>query len=115
MKNSNIHWTKILEQQIPNVKIDFENKPIHYSKVMELAKLGYKVPQSLIDYRDNDIIEDADNQFFSDEFVQHIKDDLLVEITLNLPKKYVEFAKKQKLDLSKMINMLIAKKMQIDM
>ena len=55
MKESKIPWTKILEKQIPFVNVDFGNKPIHYSKVMELAKLGYKVPQSLIDYKDSEI------------------------------------------------------------
>ncbi len=114
MKESKITWTKILDQQIPNIDVDFGNKPIHYRKVMELAKLGYKVPIQLIDYKDSEIKEDEDNPFFTDEFIQHIKDDLLVEITLNLPKKYIEFAREQNINLSKMMNTLIAKKMQLD-
>ena len=114
MKESKISWTIILEQQIPYVDVDFGDKPIHYIKVMKLAKLGYKVPQSLIDYEDGEIKEDEDNSFFTDEFIQHIKDDLLEEITLNLPKKYIEFAREQNINLSKMMNTLIAKKMQLD-
>ena len=104
MKVSKISWKEVLKKQIPNVQIDFSDSLIHYKDVMELSKLGYKVPQHLIDYKDDEIKEDEDNLFFTDKFVQHIKNEYLVEIKLNLPKKHVEFMKREKLNISKMLN-----------
>ena len=113
MQVSKISWREILKKQIPNVQIDFEESPIHYKQVMELAKLGYKIPQTLIDYKDDEIKEDENNPFFTDDFIQHIKEDYLVEVKLNIPKKYLEFMKNKKLNLSEMLNALIEKHMQI--
>ena len=112
MKATKIYWEQILEKRIPNVEVDFGKSPIHYEKVMELSELGYKVPQSLIDYKDEEIQEDEDNPFFSNEFVRHVKEDFLVEVKLNIPKKYLEFAKQSNFNLSEMMNTIIAQKMQ---
>lgn len=113
MKVSKISWKKILEEQIPNVIIEFSNEKIHYKQVMELVKLGYKVPQSFIDYKDSEIKEDEDNPFFSDKFIKHVKEDYLAEVKLRIPKKYIEFLKRKELNLSNMLISLIDERMQV--
>ncbi len=113
MKALKISWQKILLEQIPNVEIDFSEGQIHYKQVMELARLGYKVPQSIIDYKDNEIEEDEDNPFFSDNFIQHIKEDYMSEVKLIIPKKYLEYTKQQKLNISNMLISLIDEQMQV--
>lgn len=48
MKTEPIFWKKVVEKQLLNEKIDFGKRPIPFSKVKELKKLGYKVPKHLI-------------------------------------------------------------------
>ncbi len=113
MKVSKISWQKILLEQIPNVEIDFSEGQINYKQVMELARLGYKVPQSIIDYKDNEIEDDEDNPFFSDNFIQQIKEEYLTEVKLTIPKKYLEYMKQKKINISNMLISPLDEQMQV--
>jgi len=109
--NNKMYWKDLIEklknnENLKNVEVDYNNEQIDFKEVALLNRFGFRVPESLVYYNDNEI-DFSDDPDITQEDLETGAISWSVKANFMLEPEIKQWIKKEKIELNTLIPQLM--------
>jgi hypothetical protein len=111
MENKKTYWKDVInmlkqDAEIKNIEIDYRNEKIEFKDVALLNRNGFRVPENLV-YYDDDNIDFSDDPDITGKDIANGKIKWIHKVEIPIPKEIEDWIKEENVDINTLLSDLV--------